>query len=98
MTPAGDAPWIPLLEQLWAAAKPGAVFIFREPNRRAEKALLQHFAGVGAPQRDAGQWRGSVGVDVDAGSWAWSEGTDYWHLPGGGLIALKQTGESYLAG
>jgi SAM-dependent methyltransferase len=37
--------WRPFLSQLWERAKPGAVFIFKDPSAWQERQLLSHFSG-----------------------------------------------------
>ena len=76
MGPTGDPSCLRIIDRLWeraVASESGctAIFLFREPNQRAVRILLDH-----RPQ--------------------WREGTDYWLLPAGGLVAVarrhRQTG------
>jgi len=42
---AAEAPsWLRFVDDVWRAAKPGTVFLFRDQHERAERALVAHFS------------------------------------------------------
>ena len=42
-TDGGIPSWLSFVDELWRAAKPGTVFLFRDQHERAERAIVEHF-------------------------------------------------------
>ena len=48
--------WLTFVDALWRAAKPGALFLFRDQHERAERAIVAHFAANGAWREGETYW------------------------------------------
>ena len=48
--------WLAFVDELWRAAKPGALFLFRDQHERAERAIVAHFAADGAWREGETYW------------------------------------------